>query len=183
MQKTLTMMALALLLAGAGALRAEDAYPGDQVFIKQAAIHDMFEVKAGKVAMENASSPDVRLFGASMMKDHSKLHEQLQLIAKNKGWTLPINLDEARQAKLDQFKELSPRDLDREYSAQVAAEHKVERERFKNAAKYAADLDLRAWAADVERVIKEHNDHVPEPALPTTTTTTTVTEKKVIIKE
>ncbi len=143
------------------ALRSEDAYPGDQPFIKQAAIHGMFEVKAGKLAFENAFSPDVRAFGLLMLNDHKKLNEQLELIAKNKRWNLPVNLDEIHQAKLDQFTELKPADLDREYSAEMAKEHKLEKEHFKNAAKYAADPDLRTWAEAVEKVIDDHLANVP----------------------
>lgn len=165
-----TMLAYVfVLLALAVTARAEDTYPGDTEFIKRAAMGGMFEMKAGKLAVEKAASQDVKVFGALMIADHAKVNDSLQLIAKNKGWTLPERLGTTQQAKLDQFAELKPADFDREYSAEMAQAHKMNKESFKNAAKFAADQDLKAWAAGVENVIDQHLK-----VMPTLTDTTTV---------
>ncbi|HLX62220.1 MAG TPA: DUF4142 domain-containing protein [Planctomycetota bacterium] len=141
---------------------AADFYPGDDAFINEAALHGKFEFKAGVLAVKQARSDDVRIFGAQEIVDHTKLNDQLNLLARNKGWTLPSRLDTTHMAMLDQFSESNPEDFDREYSAEMARIYAHDYELFANAAKFAADSDLRAWAAQVQPVIEHHLTSVPE---------------------
>jgi len=172
-----TMIIAAMLCAACLSSRAEDAYSGDAAFVKETALRNLFEFKAGKLAVERASSDDVRVYGAQMLLDHNKAIEQLQMMAKNKHWNLPVTLDETHQAKLEQFGELTGKDFDREYSIEMTKEHKIAKERFQNAAKFAADADLRSWAGKMEPLIDEHLQHAP------TLSTVSVIQETTIRKE
>lgn len=171
MQSNKLILGLVWMITSASMAFAEDSYPGDAVFIRQAAVHSMFEVKAGKLALKNAASDDVRTFGGLMLLDNDKIKDQLQMMAKLKEWTLPTTLDTRHQSLVDQFEELKQKDFDREYSAEMDRIHKIDKESFKNAAKFAADPDLRKWAGQVETIIDQHLEQVP---VLTRTTTTTI---------
>jgi putative membrane protein len=154
-------LTFALICAGLHS-GAEDAYPGDLAFVRQANVHGMFEVEAGKLALRNASSEDVRLLGAVMILDHSKLNDQLKMMARAKDWDISNSLTTKYQTLIDEFSELRRRDFDREYSVEMASIHKMDREGFENAAKYATDPDLRDWARQVAPLIDKHTALIPE---------------------
>ena len=61
----------------------------DRKFIMEAAHGGMMEVELGRMAVEKASSPDVKQFGQRMVDDHSKANEELMQLASQKGITIP----------------------------------------------------------------------------------------------
>jgi putative membrane protein len=154
-------LALALVCSGFNAF-SEDAYPGDLAFVRQANVHGMFEVEAGKLALKNASSEDVRTLGAVMILDHTKLNDQLKMMAKAKDWNISNSLTTKYQTLIEEFTELRRRDFDREYSSEMSTIHKMDREGFENAAKYASDPDLLDWAKQVAPLLNKHTALIPE---------------------
>ena len=64
----------------------------DMKFIHEAAMGGMAEVEIGRVAERNAQNPQVKQFGARMVKDHDAANAQLTAIATGKGATLPQNV-------------------------------------------------------------------------------------------
>src|SRR5438552_16844085 len=56
----------------------------DRHFIKEAADGGLAEVELGQLAVEKASSDEVKKFGQRMVDDHGKANEQLKQIATSK---------------------------------------------------------------------------------------------------
>ena len=63
----------------------------DAKFYRDAAEGGLAEVAMGNLAQQKAQSPNVKEFGAQMVKDHSAANEKLQALAKSKNITLPAN--------------------------------------------------------------------------------------------
>src|SRR6059058_6151950 len=61
----------------------------DKIFMKKAAKGGMMEVAMGKLAEQNAKSPDVKSFGQRMVTDHGKANDELKKIAAEKNVKLP----------------------------------------------------------------------------------------------
>jgi len=61
----------------------------DTKFIKEAAEGGMAEVALGQLAVEKASSADVKKFGQRMVDDHSKANDELKQLAAQKNVTCP----------------------------------------------------------------------------------------------
>jgi putative membrane protein len=77
--RSIFIAALATIaLAGCGA-------PSTPEFIQKAAMSDMYEVEAGKIAADKGQSDAVKQFGNQMVDAHSKTTEELTGIVKTKN--------------------------------------------------------------------------------------------------
>src|SRR5947208_1186951 len=61
----------------------------DTKFMKEAAEGGMAEVALGQLAVEKASSTDVKKFGQRMVDDHGKANDELKQLASQKNVKLP----------------------------------------------------------------------------------------------
>src|SRR4051812_45237316 len=64
-----------------------------QDFVKNAAITDMFEIQAGKLAQDKAANSAHKDFGKMLVDDHTKTSEQMKMMAPRIGAQLPTDLD------------------------------------------------------------------------------------------
>lgn len=60
-------------------------------FIRQAMLSGMKEVQLSGVASEQSADPKIKAFAQMMINDHSKVNEELKLLAKSKGVNLPMS--------------------------------------------------------------------------------------------
>jgi len=60
----------------------------DRKFIMEAAHGGMMEVELGRMAVDKASSADVKQFAQRMVDDHSKANDELMQLASQKGVTI-----------------------------------------------------------------------------------------------
>src|SRR5947209_1286566 len=75
----------------------------DQKFLKEADEIGMTEVQLGKLAQDHAATQPVMRFGQRMVRDHSRMGNELRDLAKSKGVTLPDKLDKKHQKMVDQM--------------------------------------------------------------------------------
>lgn len=127
-------------------------------FVTAAAISDMYEVTAGKIAAQRAQSPDVREFAEKMVKAHTETTDKLKSIiaSNNINVTPPAHVDSRRQGMLDDLRGAKAQDFDHRYITQQIAAHK---EADILMAGYAEDGDNRAireFAAATDKAVKVH---------------------------
>src|ERR1700729_2832440 len=61
----------------------------DKMFLRKAAEGGIAEVKLGQLAVEKASSDDVKAFGQKMVEDHTKINSDIARVADSMGVMLP----------------------------------------------------------------------------------------------
>jgi putative membrane protein len=128
----------------------------DQKFLNEAAIGGQFEVDAGKIA-ERSANPQIKEFGARMVKDHGAADTKLKQLATAQGATVPQKLD-AKHAKIrDHLASLKGAEFDREYIREMVKDHDEDAQAFANAAKSLNDPQLKRFAADTLPVIQAHD--------------------------
>jgi putative membrane protein len=128
----------------------------DRHFIKEAAQGGMAEVQLGQMAVEKASSPDVKQFGQRMVDDHSKANDQLKQVASEKGVTVPDKLsakDAATKAKLEK---LSGEAFDRAYMKDMVTDHTKDVSAFRTASKTAKDPAVKNFASETLPTLEDH---------------------------
>jgi putative membrane protein len=91
-------------------------------FIKEAAMSDMLEIEAAKIA-EQKGNPTEKKFAEQMITDHTKTSSELkQMVTGDMKSALPGSLDDSSHRKLDKLRNAKPEDFAGEYDPmQVSA--------------------------------------------------------------
>lgn len=127
-------------------------------FATSAAISDMYEVEAGKLAQTKASSPDVKAYAKMLVDAHTKTTAELKPLAAAANVTLPAALDERRKGLIDNLNAASAADFDKTYLAQQSAAHEEALTLFKSYGDSGDDAGLKAFAVKTQPALQEHLD-------------------------
>jgi putative membrane protein len=128
----------------------------DKKFVKEAAQGGMAEVELGQLAVQKASSDDVKKFGQRMIDDHSKANDKLKQVAANQGITLPSSLsakDEATKARLSK---LSGEQFDKAYMRDMLKDHKADIAAFKTESSSGQDAAVKNFASQTLPTLEDH---------------------------
>lgn len=128
----------------------------DRKFVGTASEAGAAEVAMAKLAMDHASSSDVKDFASRMASDHQQAGDKLDKIAADKGITESDKLSARDQAELDKLSKLEGASFDREYVKSQLAAHKAAVALFKSESKSASDSDLKQFAASTLPTLEDH---------------------------
>jgi putative membrane protein len=128
----------------------------DHFFAQNAALSDMVEVTASKLAQQKASSPKVKSFADHMVKDHTQASMRLSTIAKAKGWSLPTQIDPTHSTAISNLQKQEGAEFDRSYMTMMVADHELAVKLFEKEAKDGKDSEAKAHAAALLPNLKEH---------------------------
>lgn len=134
----------------------------DMKFAVEAASGGMMEVEMGRMALNQASSQDVKDFAQMMIDDHSAANAELQELARNKSITLPAAPGEEQQEKINKLAPKKGADFDRAYVDMMVSDHESDVAAFENESRNGADADLKNWAATKLPVLRHHLDMAKE---------------------
>jgi putative membrane protein len=142
----------------AAAAPAEVTNP--QQFADMASSSNMFEIESSRIALEKASSEEVKTFAQHMIDDHTKAGEDMKAAAQSDGITPAEALQPAHQAKLDELSGMEGEAFDQAYlSAQVAA-HDEAVALFEGFSANGEDSALKAFAANTLPTLQQHREEV-----------------------
>jgi putative membrane protein len=127
-------------------------------FVDNAARGDMYEIRAGQMAEVKAMSPEIKAFGARMVKAHTKTTEALKAALAQSGAkaSIPDDLDARRKGLLENLRASSGAEFDRRYVAQQIAAHEEARDLMKGYAEHGDNPTLKAAAAKTLIVVDRH---------------------------
>jgi putative membrane protein len=128
----------------------------DAPFIGAAAMDGLAEVELGRLASQNASSPDVKRFAQRMVDHHSKAGDELKGLASQKDVALATKLDDEHRAVQQKLATLKGAAFDQAYMAHMAAVHLKAVALFQDEAKAGKDAEVKAWAAKLLPTMQEH---------------------------
>lgn len=134
--------------------------PSTTDFVQKAAMSDMYEVEAGKIASQKGQSDAVKSFGQMMVDAHSKTTEELKGIvaSENIKVDLPSKLDASHQKLIDDLNAASDADFDKIYAKQQIDGHQDAVNLFDAYAKKGDNAALKAFAQKTLPVIQQHLD-------------------------
>jgi putative membrane protein len=132
----------------------------DSGFVTAAAISDMYEVQAAKIAASRSKNPAVKKFAAEMIKAHTATTNELKkaLPASGVNVTPPADLDERRKGLIENLNKAKPEDFDKTYVDQQVAAHDEAVTLFKGYADHGGNATLKPWAAATLPKIQGHLD-------------------------
>jgi putative membrane protein len=128
----------------------------DMTFANKAAISDMFEIQAGKLAQDQAKDKDVKQFGSHMVSDHTKTSDAMKEMAQKKSMTLPTKLDSEHQQKLDKLRGMKGEQFDSAYMQGQVDAHQTAVSLFRDEAQNGKDADLKRFAEQTLPTLEQH---------------------------
>jgi putative membrane protein len=151
--RKLAMVALATL-----SLVACGGAPSTSDFVQKAAMSDMYEIEAGKIASQKGQSAPVKGFAQMMVDAHSKTTEELKgIVASEKlKVDLPSKLEAKHQKLIDDLNAASNEDFDKTYAKQQVDGHQEAVDLFDSYAKKGDNGALKQFAQKTLPVIQEH---------------------------
>ena len=145
-----TIFFAAAVLSASAAAAAPPA-----AFLRQAIQGNYSEVALGRMVQSRGSSPDVRQFGAMLVRDHSKGLAQAQRIASRLDLRIPARLSPEARAEQRKLQRLSGREFDRELRRFSIDEHRKDIAAFRAQA-HSGDRATSRYAAASVSVMQHH---------------------------
>jgi putative membrane protein len=150
------LLALTVLIA-CSTVKAQDKSNDTtaRYFIIQASIGNLQEVAQGRLAAEQAVSPEVKAFAQRMVTDHSKAETQLMQLIKSRGFQIPQEATDIPVSDL-MLKNTPAKDFDRIYVHMMVPDHRQTVQLFEKYVLTGKDPDVRAFAQQTLPLLKEH---------------------------
>lgn len=131
-------------------------------FVNNAAMGDMYEIQAGRIAEKKGQSAGVKDFGKMMVTDHTALSNEMKPLITAAGKTPPPALDERRKGMLDNLNAAPASDFDKVYLDQQEAAHNEALTLMQGYADHGDNAGLKAAAAKAVPKVQAHLDKVKQ---------------------
>lgn len=127
-------------------------------FMVEAADGGMTEVQAGRMAAQKATHPRVKAFGEMMVRDHSKVNDEMKSLAARKNVTLPATVSDDKQKMIDDYNKKSSKDFDKDYMDMMVKDHEKDVSKFEKASNDTKDADVKALIDKTLPTLRAHLD-------------------------
>jgi putative membrane protein len=129
---------------------------GVQAYVEKAALGDMFEVEASKVALERTKVQAVKDYAQMMVDGHTATSAEMKPLASAAGVQPPTALDEAHLKKIADLRDASEADFDDKYIDIMTEAHENALDLNQDFAKNGKDAGLMAFAGKTAPTIEAH---------------------------
>ena len=130
--------------------------PKTEDFIKEAAMSDMTEIEAAKIAQKKGNA-DEKKFAEMMTGDHTKTSSELKsMVPDNLKAALPAALDDSSEKTLAKLRDAKPEDFASQYDPMQVSAHKDAVSLFERYAKGGEDAKLKDWAGKTLPALQHH---------------------------
>jgi putative membrane protein len=75
----------------------------EKKFATEAAQGGVAEVEMGQLALQKATSPEVKQFAQRMVSDHTQANQELMQLAKSEGMDLPSQVDAKHKSAMERL--------------------------------------------------------------------------------
>jgi len=144
--------------------RAEAAAAGGSVeaFARNAALGDLYEIKAARIALDRARGERVRALAQTMIEDHQAASAQLRAALRDvpDAPAIPDTLDGRRATMIEHLEKAADEDFDGRYLEQQEMAHKETITLFETFAERGDDQRLKQFAAETLPILRRHGDAV-----------------------
>jgi putative membrane protein len=136
--------------------------PRTEDFIKEAAMSDMLEIEAAKIAQQKGNANEKK-FAEQMITDHTKTSNELKSMApSDMKSAIPTALDDSSQKKLDKLRNTRDQAFASEYDPMQVSAHEDAVSLFERYAKGGEDPKLKDWAGKTLPALRHHLEMAQE---------------------
>lgn len=152
----MTLSAAAQEGKGTSSKQSAGTASADTMFVKKAARGGIAEVELGQLAVQKASSEEVKKFGQRMVDDHSKANDELKQVAAQQHIDLPQEASAKDKATKARLEKLSGEQFDKAYMSDMVKDHQKDVAEFERESKTAKDPAVKSFAQQTLPTLKEH---------------------------
>jgi putative membrane protein len=131
--------------------------PADKEFAAKAGEANLAEIQMGQLALQKASSADVKAFAQRMVTDHTAAGDKFKPIVTAKGLAVAAELSGDAKAAYDHLSSLSGAEFDKAYIGHMVEDHQKAESLFSTEATSGGDADLKEFAAETLPTIQKHS--------------------------
>ncbi|WHU02790.1 DUF4142 domain-containing protein [Sphingomonas sp. NIBR02145] len=133
-----------------------------QTFADTAGASDAYEVAAGKLAAQKASTQALKDFGGMMVTAHTGSTAKLKVAGAKAAPAIVPNakLSAEQEANLATLRDTTGADFDTAYKAQQVVAHEKTLAAVQDYAKNGTVPQLKAFAAEIAPVVQQHLDKI-----------------------
>jgi putative membrane protein len=124
-------------------------------FVNAAAISDMYEVTAARIAIDRSDNADIKAFARKMIEAHTATTKKLKGLLPA-TIVAPSSVDSRRQGMLDDLRGAKTGDFDHRYATQQVAAHKEADILMRGYAKDGDNAAIKAFAGETDKAVKMH---------------------------
>ncbi|HEY9300300.1 MAG TPA: DUF4142 domain-containing protein [Phormidium sp.] len=128
----------------------------DRLFMNKAAQGNMAEIRLSQLALQRATNNEVKQYAQQMIDQHTQANNQLMQLARQKGVTLPRQLDTQHRQIEGQLRQLSGASFDQAYMRAMVNDHAQTAALFQRQAEQGQDQDVVAYASTLLPAIQQH---------------------------
>lgn len=127
-------------------------------FAENAAMGNMYEIEAAKIAQSKSKNSDVKSFAAMMIKDHTAMMNEMKPLITAAGQTPPTELDQRRKGFLDNLNAAPADQFDKTYIDQQVAAHEETLTLLNGYGEHGDDAGLKGAATKSAPKVQAHLD-------------------------
>ena len=146
--------------AGTSATGSRAAALTAAAFARTAAMSDLYEIEASRLAEQRSQNAQVKQFAQHMLRDHQKTTNELKgMLPQLQGVSaqqMPTGLDQQHQALVQQLQAAQGAEFDRVFARQQLQSHQTAVELFRAYAQSGDNAQLKQWAAQTLPSLEEH---------------------------
>lgn len=129
----------------------------DRQFVMDAAQGGMAEVRMAELALQRASSQEVKRFARDMIREHTRVNEQLMRLATRNGVTPPTTVGPKYEAAMNELMKLSGTSFDTAYMNEAGINGHLEATAvYQRQAAFGKDPELKAFATRILPSVQGH---------------------------
>jgi putative membrane protein len=168
MKRSALFSIVAIGMMTSASLFAATLSHGDKKFLDAAAHAGHTEIEGSKLAQSKSSNSDVKSFADEMIKDHTRVGDELDQLAASKDVKVPTEPSLTQKAKLEMLDAYSGANFDKHYAKEIGVSaHEDTVKLFRKASKEAKDPDVKAFAEKTLPGLEHHLEMAKKLALAT----------------
>jgi putative membrane protein len=119
----------------------------DKDFLKDAAETNLSSIKAGQLAQQKATDPNVKRFAQQQVQTHQNMYNQLNQFAQMHNVTLPTKMSSSDQREYDRLTSASGNEFDKDYTRWSADKSQKAVESFQKEAENGQNPTIKNYAS------------------------------------
>ena len=132
----------------------------DGEFVDDVAVKNMAEIELSRIALDKATTPDIRAFAQKMIDEHGAAGDKLKSVVSANALAWPAQLDDTHRKIVDELRKAPGADFERDYMKAMVEGHE------NLAAKLESRLDVQSLADwKTAAAGRTQSQALPEPSV------------------